>query len=102
MFGSTSAKQARGFFSYKHKVEPDQSVVDQVVLALEPRHAVFIDKKNLPGLEWGKRIHDRISESDFLTLFLSARSVGSEVARAEIQLDHELAEERSGRPRIIP
>ena len=41
----------RVFISYKHKVEPDQSVADQVILALEPHHPLFIDKKILRALE---------------------------------------------------
>jgi len=51
MFDPPPAVRARIFISYKHKVEPDQSVVDQVVRALEPHHAMFIDKKILPALE---------------------------------------------------
>jgi hypothetical protein len=57
MSDSSSAKQARIFISYKHKAEPDQTVVDYVILALEPHHTIFIDKKILPSLEWGKRRH---------------------------------------------
>jgi hypothetical protein len=38
----------RVFISYRHDVEPDQSVVDQVVRALEPHHTIFIDKKSYP------------------------------------------------------
>jgi hypothetical protein len=102
MFAPPSAKRARIFISYKHKVEPDQSVVDRVVQTLEPHHTIFIDKKILPGLEWGKWIQDRISESDFLIVFLTAQSVGSEMVRAEIQLAHELAQKQDGRPRIFP
>src|SRR5262245_27967675 len=102
MFGSPSAMRARVFISYKHKVEPDQSVVDQVVRALEPHHTVFIDKIILPGLEWGKWIHDRISESDFLIVFLTAQSMESDMVRGEIQLAHELAQKQGGRPRIVP
>ena len=41
----------RVFISYKHKVEPDQSVVDQAVRALKPHHTAFINKKILPALE---------------------------------------------------
>jgi hypothetical protein len=48
----------RVFISYKHKIEPDQSVVNQAVEALEPHHTIFIDKKILPGLEWEKWIQD--------------------------------------------
>jgi hypothetical protein len=51
MFDRPPIKQARVFISYIHKVEPDQSVVDQVVRALEPHHTVFIDIKILPALE---------------------------------------------------
>jgi hypothetical protein len=93
---------ARVFISYKHKVEPDQSVVDQVVEALEPHHAVFIDKKTLPGLEWGKWIQERIAESDFLIVFLTARSARSEMVKAEVELAHTLAQKPGGRPKIIP
>src|SRR5262245_35362890 len=102
MFDPLPAERARVFISYKHKVEPDQSVVDQVVRALEPHHTVFIDKKILPGLEWGKWIHDRISESDFLIVFLTAQSMESDMVRAEIQLAHELSQKEDGRTRIIP
>jgi hypothetical protein len=51
MFDSPPAERARVLISYKHQVGPDQSVVDQVVRALEPHHPVFIDKKILPALE---------------------------------------------------
>jgi hypothetical protein len=51
MFDPPSTKLARVFISYIHKVEPDQSVVDRVVRALEPHHNVFIDKKILRALE---------------------------------------------------
>jgi hypothetical protein len=51
MLDSLSTEQARVFIGYKHKAEPDRSVADQVVLALEPHHTVFIDRKILPALE---------------------------------------------------
>ncbi len=51
MFNSLPTGRERVFISYKHKVEPDQSIVDQVVLAHKPHHTVFIDKKILPALE---------------------------------------------------
>jgi hypothetical protein len=51
MLDSLPTEQARVFIGYKHKVEPDQLVADQVVLALEPHHPLFIDKKILPALE---------------------------------------------------
>jgi hypothetical protein len=51
MLDSLPTEQARVFIGYKHKVEPDQSVADQVVRALEPHHPLFIDNKILPALE---------------------------------------------------
>jgi hypothetical protein len=54
MFDHSPVERARVFIPYKHKVEPDQSVVDQVVRALEPHRDVFIEKKILPGPEWRK------------------------------------------------
>jgi hypothetical protein len=58
MIDSPSA-QRKIFISYKHKVEPDRSVVDWVVSALElQRHIVFIDKEIMPGDEWGKWIRE--------------------------------------------
>ncbi|MGH9847739.1 MAG: AAA-like domain-containing protein, partial [Blastocatellia bacterium] len=96
----SSAK--RIFISYKHNVEPDQSVVDRVVGALElQRHIVFIDKKILPGDEWGQWIQERITESDFLITFLTAQSVLSQMVQEEVQLARELAQSQ-GRPKVIP
>ncbi|MGH9835223.1 MAG: AAA-like domain-containing protein [Blastocatellia bacterium] len=102
MIDLPSAKR-KIFISYKHKVEPDQSVVDRVVGALEQlRHTVFIDKKTLPGLEWGKWIQERIGESDYLIVFLTEPSARSEMVKAEVELAHALAQKPGGRPKIIP
>ncbi|HEU0176151.1 MAG TPA: TIR domain-containing protein [Blastocatellia bacterium] len=102
MFAPPSADRARIFISYKYKVEPDQSVFDQVVRALEQHHAVFIDNNFLPCLEWGKWIHARISESGFLIVFGAAQLMKSDMAPAEIQLAPELAQKEEGRPRNPP
>jgi hypothetical protein len=51
MFDHSPVERARDFISYEHKVEPDQSVVYQVLRAHEPHHPLFIDKKILPALE---------------------------------------------------
>ena len=102
MVAPPSAEQARVFISYKHKVEPDQSVFDQVVRALEQHHTVFIGKKLLPCLEWGKWIHARICKSDFLIVFGAAQSIESDRATAEIQSAHEAAQKEDERPRNPP
>jgi hypothetical protein len=51
MFDPLPTERARVFIRRKHKVRLDQSVSDQVVLALEPHHTVLIDKKILPTPE---------------------------------------------------
>jgi hypothetical protein len=51
MFDPLPTGRERVFTSYKHKVEPDQSIADQVVLALKPHRPALIDKKILPALE---------------------------------------------------
>jgi hypothetical protein len=51
MFDPLPTERTRVFTIYKYKVEPDQSVADQAVLALKPHHTVFTDKKILPALE---------------------------------------------------
>ncbi len=84
MFDPLPAERARVFISYKHKVEPDQSVVDQVVRALEPHHTVFIDKKILPGLEWGKWIHD--------PLLIRTLEKAVEAGKRAVFLDYQLIE----------
>jgi AAA domain-containing protein len=47
MFDPPPAERVCVLIGYKHKVELDQSVVDHVVRALDPHHAIFIDKKIL-------------------------------------------------------
>ena len=54
MLDHSPVERARVFISYKHKVEPDRSVVDQVVRALEPHLAVYVENKILPDPEWIK------------------------------------------------
>jgi hypothetical protein len=51
MFDSLLTGRERAFISYRHKVESDQSIVDQVVVALEPHHTAFIGKKIPPAVE---------------------------------------------------
>jgi hypothetical protein len=51
MFDPQPTGRERVFISYKNKVGPDQSIANQVVLALKPHHTAFIDKKILPALE---------------------------------------------------
>jgi hypothetical protein len=92
----------RIFISYKRDVEPDQPIALQVFQALSPQHEVFIDQTMLVGTRWAERIEAEIRQADFLIVFLSARSVYSEMVEQEIKMAHEMAQVQGGHPAILP
>lgn len=97
---------ARIFISYKRTDtpdEPDERVALRVFNVLQKRAAVFLDQKSIRLAEdWGKRIEAELRRSDFLIVFLSARSVLSEMVKSEVERAHQLARENNGRPVIVP
>jgi hypothetical protein len=92
----------RLFISYKRKAEPDQTVAVQVFQALSQQVEVFIDQTILVGTPWAERIEAELRQADFLILFLSAESIGSEMVLAEVKLAQQLAQQQTGRPVILP
>ncbi len=92
----------RIFISYKRDVEPDQPVALEIFQALSQQHEVFIDQTMLVGTRWAERIEAEIRQADFLIVFLSARSVHSEMVEQEIRMAHEFAQVQGGRPAILP
>ncbi|MBW4630426.1 MAG: AAA-like domain-containing protein [Iphinoe sp. HA4291-MV1] len=92
----------RIFISYKRDVEPDEPVASQVFQALSQQHEVFIDQRMLVGTRWAERIEGEIRQADFLIVFLSSRSVYSEMVEQEIRMAHEMAQVQGGRPAILP
>lgn len=92
----------RIFISYKRDVEPDEPVALEVFQALSQQHEVFIDQRMLVGTRWAERIEGEIRQADFLIVFLSARSVYSEMVEQEIKMAHELAQVQGGHPAILP
>ncbi len=95
-------KRARVFISYKHNVEPDQSIAQQIYQALRQEHEVFIDQNMLVGTPWVERITKELHQSDFLVTPLSSQAVQSEMLQHEIATAHDLALHQKGRPRILP
>jgi hypothetical protein len=89
------------FISYKRDIEPDEAVAHQVYEALREHHEVFIDQRILIGMDWVKWIEQKITESDFLVVLLTAHSIESEMVAGEIKLAHKLLKEL-GRPNILP
>ena len=92
----------RIFISYKRDAEPDQPVAKQVCQALSQQHEVFIDQRILVGMRWTELIQSEISQADFLIVFLSVRSVHSEMVEEEIRIAHTRAQVQGGCPAILP
>lgn len=92
----------RIFISYKRDSEDDEWVAAQVHDALRGRHEVFIDRDIPFGEDWAARINDELQRADFLVVFLSEKSVASEMVCGEVERAYHLARERAGRPAIIP
>ncbi|MEC4885548.1 MAG: AAA-like domain-containing protein, partial [Scytonema sp. PMC 1070.18] len=99
---SSQATRRRIFISYKRDVEPDEALALQVYQQLSQHHDVFIDQRMLVGTRWVERIEAELCQADFLIVFLSARSVHSEMVEWEIRKAHELAQVQGGKPGILP
>jgi hypothetical protein len=54
------------------------------------------------GTPWLERIKTEIQRADFLILLLSARSMHSEMVKAEIEYAHEQAIASQGKPKLLP
>ena len=92
----------RIFISYKRDAEPDEPVALQVYQALSQQHEVFIDQRMLVGMRWVEYIDREIRQADFLIVFLSVRSVHSEMVEKEVSTAHNLAQVQGGCPAILP
>ena len=100
-------QKAHIFVSYKRDAEPDVPVAREVYEALQERHSIFIDTAMNVGVRWAERIEEELRRSDYLIIFLSAKSVHSEMVQAEVETAHRLAKERKAkgekqRPVILP
>jgi hypothetical protein len=97
-----TARVARVFLSYKRHVEPDQTLVQEMLAGLSRAgHAVFIDQQLGVGQAWAREIKEQVRQSDFLVVLLTADSSRSEMVRGEIELARRHAAATS-LPRILP
>jgi class 3 adenylate cyclase len=88
---------------YKRQAQPDQ----QLLKCLEDEftlrgHQVFVDRHLTIGVEWAKELESKIRGSDAIVLLLSAASVQSEMLAYEVQLAHDEAQKRQGKPVLLP
>lgn len=78
------------FISYSH-VSPDQDLAAQLAGSLEANGlTVFVDTKIRIGEHWVEQIDQRLRESQYFVVFLSATSVDSDMVRREIALAYKL------------
>ncbi|MBW4661827.1 MAG: AAA-like domain-containing protein [Drouetiella hepatica Uher 2000/2452] len=96
-----SKERSRIFISYKRGVEPDEQVALEIFRSLSQDHDVFIDQTMPVGTRWAERIETEICQSDFLITLLSAKSVHSEMVRAEIEMAHQRSKSQE-KPMILP
>ena len=103
MQAEQAASAPRMALLYKRHVATDEAVSKWLESALAARgYKVFVDRNLGGGVEWAKELDRRIRESDAVIPLLSAASVQSEMLAGELQIAHDEAEKRHGKPRILP
>ncbi|HIK53879.1 MAG TPA: AAA-like domain-containing protein [Synechococcales cyanobacterium M55_K2018_004] len=94
----------RVFISYRDQ-DPDKSLAFEFHTALKAaRHQVFMAAESIRlGESWSKRIQQELETCDYFLLFLSPKSVTSEMVTREIKLARSLRDSRpDSRPAILP
>jgi hypothetical protein len=100
---SPRPEATRTILLYKRNVPLDEKVLCLLETSLAGEgYQVFIDRHLQIGMHWAREIEQRIANADVVIPLLSASSVQSEMLGYEIQLAHEYAQKRTGKPRILP
>ncbi len=88
---------------YKRNAQPDEQLLKLLETELlRDGYKVFVDRHLMVGMQWAREIEQRVSSADAVIALLSAASVTSEMLGYEIQIAHEAAQKRNGKPRILP
>jgi hypothetical protein len=88
---------------YKRNSQPDEQVLQFLEKTFTANgYDVFVDRHLGIGVEWAKELDRRIREADAVIPLLTARSVQSEMFAGELQIAHDEAHNRDGKPRILP
>lgn len=91
------------FISYKRNADPDHSLATRVIETLQQQgRNVFIDRTIRVGQEWASEIEAKVRESDFLIVFLTAASSGSEMVKGEVEIARDQAAKSGKGPKILP
>ena len=88
---------------YRRGQSDDESVLKLLEDRLKKEGVnVFIDRHMSIGVEWAQEISDQIRSSDAVVVLISETATTSEMIEYEIQIANEAAQERSGKPKILP
>jgi class 3 adenylate cyclase len=100
---ATPAAALRVALLYKRNAQPDEAVLTLLEKKLSAQgFSVFVDRHLKIGVEWAAEIERQLQGADAVVPLLSAASVESEMLQCEVQIAHEAAEKRQGKPRILP
>jgi serralysin len=83
------ATKSRVFLSFKHGIEPDESLATHLRQALEREgHQLCTDEDVTVGMNSRESVHQLIARSDYLVILLSEASVGDEGIADQIAYAH--------------
>jgi DNA-binding CsgD family transcriptional regulator len=97
-----SSSPFRLFISFQPQDSEGEKAVEEIIQRLSQQHELFVDRQARIGLSWAGRIEEELRQADFLIIFLSSRSIQSEMVEAEIRTAYTLGKQAFGRPRILP
>jgi hypothetical protein len=88
---------------YRRNVQPDEQLLKWLEKTFAAHgHQVFVDRHMAIGVEWAAELERQVRGADAVILLLSAASVQSEMMAYEIQIAHDEAQKRNGRPLLLP
>ncbi len=88
---------------YKRNCDPDERLLGLIENRLRVSgHRVFIDRHLSVGTEWAKQIVEEVQQADAVVVLLSPDAVKSEMLAYEVQVANEAAQQRGGKPKVLP
>jgi hypothetical protein len=100
---SPAADGKRLAILYKRRAEPDGRVLQILESGLTAAgHRVFVDRHMGMGVEWAREIETEIRAADAVVVLLSPAAVTSEMLMYEVEIAAKAAQERDGKPRLLP
>ena len=88
---------------YKRNVEPDITLLRELESGLTKCGCeIFVDRHLQVGLDWAREIERALRDADAVIPLLSPAAVASEMLAFELEVADNAAQQRGGRPRLLP